>query len=144
YNHYISDATRTFGLGKISNEAKQVYNIVKTSQEEGVKQIEKTDNFSDIDSTCRNIIADGGYGQYFIHSTGHGIGLEVHEPPWIRSNCSSFFQENMAVTIEPGIYLHNKFGVRIEDSIILKRMMKDESKFGSINLHSFTKDLLVI
>jgi Xaa-Pro aminopeptidase len=144
YKHYISDATRTFGLGKVCDEARQVYNIVKASQAEGINQIEKTNNFSDIDSSCRNLITDNGYGQYFIHSTGHGIGLEVHEPPWIRPNLASYFQDNMAVTIEPGIYLHNKFGVRIEDSIVLKQQGKDESKFGSINLHSFTKDLLVL
>jgi Xaa-Pro dipeptidase len=87
-------------------------------------------------------------GDYFTHSTGHGIGLEVHEPPWIRSNFNSKIKENMTVTIEPGIYIKNKFGVRIEDSLLITKKKKDIDNnllgFDYQNFHSFSKELLVL
>ena len=147
YNHYVSDATRTFALGNISQNMKEIYEIVKMSQEKGIEDIKKTCDFSDVDASCRNAIIDKKLGEYFIHSTGHGIGLEVHEPPWIRSNFNSKIKENMTVTIEPGIYIKNKFGVRIEDSLLITKKKKDSNKnleFDYQNFHSFSKELLVL
>ena len=112
FNHYISDATRTFGIGKITDEMKEIYETVKTSQENGIVCINNTQDFTDVDACCRNIIINRKYGDQFIHATGHGIGLEVHEPPWIRPNFKSKIRENMTITIEPGIYIENKFGVQ--------------------------------
>ncbi len=143
FDHYISDATRTFGLGKITNDMKRIYEIVKRSQKEGIKQINQTSDFADIDLVCRNTIKNEKFGDHFVHSTGHGIGLEVHEPPWIRPNFKSTIKENMAITIEPGIYIENKFGVRIEDSIIITDKRK-EIGFDYYNLHTYTKELIIL
>ncbi len=144
FDHYISDATRTFGLGEITNEMKKVYEIVKKSQIKGIQQINQVNDFSSIDLICRNIIKNEKYGDYFVHSTGHGIGLEVHEPPWVRPNFKSTIKENMAITIEPGIYIENEFGVRIEDSILITNKRKEEFGFDYNNLHSYTKDLIIL
>ena len=146
YDHYVSDATRTIGIGKISNKMKSVYQIVKAAQENGVRQLSETDNFAMIDAGCRDTIQKEGYGEYFIHSTGHGIGLEVHESPWIRSKVTSQIQENMTITIEPGIYLENKFGVRIEDSlcVVKRKNGKNGKYFDSHNFNSFDKDLIIL
>ena len=144
FNHYISDATRTFGIGKITDEMKEIYETVKTSQENGIVCINNTQDFTDVDACCRNIIINGKLGDQFIHSTGHGIGLEVHEPPWIRPNFKSEIRENMTITIEPGIYIENKFGVRIEDSILITKKRNRDNGFDYINLHSFEKELLII
>jgi Xaa-Pro aminopeptidase/Xaa-Pro dipeptidase len=146
FNHYVSDATRTFGIGKVTEEMRKVYEIVKTSQEEGISHINNTSDFADIDACCRNAIARANLEDYFIHSTGHGIGLEVHEPPWIRPRFGSKIRENMTITIEPGVYIENKFGVRIEDSLLItkKRKSSDSDQYSFMNFHSFTKNLLVL
>ena len=144
FDHYISDATRTFGLGEITNEMKNVYEIVKKSQIKGIQQINQTDDLSNVDLICRNNIENEGYGEYFTHSTGHGIGLEVHEPPWVRPNFKSNIKQNMAITIEPGIYIENEFGVRIEDSILITNKIKEGVGFGYNILHSYTKDLTIL
>jgi Xaa-Pro aminopeptidase/Xaa-Pro dipeptidase len=147
YNHYVSDATRTFALGNIPQNVKQVYEIVKFSQEKGIEDIKNAINFSEIDASCRNAIIDNKLGDYFTHSTGHGIGLEVHESPWIRPNFNSEIKENMTITIEPGIYIENKFGVRIEDSLLIikdKNHSNENVKFDYQNFHTFRKDLLVL
>ncbi len=144
YDHYVSDATRTFGIGRISNEMKSVYDIVKGAQEKGIRRLTETDNFALVDAACRDTIQKQGLGEYFIHSTGHGIGLEVHELPWIRSKVTSPIQENMTITIEPGVYIENKFGVRIEDSLCIVRRKNGNigQNFDAINFHSFNKELI--
>ena len=146
YEHYVSDATRTFGIGRISKKMKTTYEIVKAAQENGIRRIPETNNFALVDAACRDTIQKEGLGEYFIHSTGHGIGLEVHESPWIRPKISSHIQENMTITIEPGIYFENKFGVRIEDSlcIVKKKNGKIGQDFDSLNLHAFDKELIIL
>lgn len=136
YKGYVSDATRTFGLGKISEQAKQVYEIVKESQRLGLAAVKPNVSCKSVDDACRNYINKTEYGKYFIHSTGHGIGLEVHEFPTISQRSETILQKNMAITVEPGIYIPNKFGVRIEDSVIVQQK--------PINMHKFTKDLIII
>ncbi len=144
FNHYVSDATRTFGLGKLTKEKFEIYETVKKSQENGIECIKSTNDFTDIDACCRNTIINKKMGEYFIHSTGHGIGLEIHEPPWIRPNFNSKIKENMTITIEPGIYIENKLGVRIEDSLLITKKKNKEDGFNFINFHSFSKELLVL
>ncbi len=147
FNHYVSDATRTFGIGNITGEMKKVYETVKASQEKGIECINNTSDFGDIDACCRNAITEVNLGDYFTHSTGHGIGLEVHEPPWIRPNFKSKIRENMAITIEPGIYIENKMGVRIEDSILITKKRKangNNDGYSFVNFHHFSKDLIVL
>jgi len=136
YKGYVSDATRTFALGKISNQANEAYEIVKESQKLGLKAVKPNANCKDVDSACRKYIEEKNYGQYFIHSTGHGIGLEVHELPTISYRSETKLKENMAITVEPGIYIKNKFGIRIEDSLIVRDQ--------PIVMHKFTKDLVTI
>lgn len=136
YKGYVSDATRTFAIGNVSQQAKDAYEIVKESQKLGLKSIKPNIDCKDVDHACRRYIDDQGYGKYFIHSTGHGIGLEVHEYPTISYRSETKLKNNMAITVEPGIYIPNKFGIRIEDSVIVKEK--------PIVLHKFTKDLIVI
>ena len=136
YKGYVSDATRTFAIGKILPQEKQVYEIVKESQKLGLKAVKPNIDCKDVDFACRKYIDEQNYGKYFIHSTGHGIGLEVHELPTISYRSDTKLKENMAITVEPGIYISNKFGVRIEDSLIVKDK--------PVILHKFTKDLITI
>ena len=136
YKGYVSDATRTFGLGSISKEARTVYEIVKESQRAGLAVVRPQKTCKSVDEICRKIIDKHHYGPHFIHSTGHGIGLDVHESPNITSKSTTKLKKDMAVTVEPGIYIPNKFGVRIEDSVIVRDR--------PIIMHKFTKDLIVI
>ncbi len=136
YKGYVSDATRTFGLGKISDKAKEVYEIVKESQKLGLKAVKPNASCKLIDKTCRDYIKKQKFGKYFTHSTGHGIGLEVHELPNISHLSTTKLEKNMAITVEPGIYIPKKFGVRIEDSLIVQEK--------PMVLHKFTKDLVII
>ena len=136
YNGYIADATRTFAVGTIDSEKKKIYNIVKEAQEHGLDAVKAGAKCGAVDDACRSFIKKEGYEKYFIHSTGHGIGLEVHEPPWIRMKNDEKLQKNMAVTVEPGIYLSNKFGVRIEDSVIVNKNAKV--------LNKYTKELIIV
>ena len=136
YKGYVSDATRTFGLGSISKEAITVYEIVKESQKAGLKAVRSGKTCASVDDACRKIIEEHNYGPHFIHSTGHGIGLDVHESPNISAKSKEKLKKDMAITVEPGIYIPKKFGVRIEDSLIVK----DRAAV----MHKFTKDLIVI
>jgi len=136
YKGYVSDATRTFALGNISTQANEAYEIVKESQKLGLKAVKPNVCCKDVDSACRKYIEEKNYGQYFIHSTGHGIGLEVHELPTVSYKSETKLKQNMAITVEPGIYIENKFGIRIEDSLIVKDR--------PVVMHKFTKDLVTI
>jgi len=136
YKGYVSDATRTFGLGSISKEKKTVYEIVKESQKAGLEAVKPQKTCASVDDTCRKIIEEHSYGPHFIHSTGHGIGLDVHENPSISSKSKEKLKKGMAITVEPGIYIPKKFGIRIEDSLIVSDK--------AFVMHKFTKDLIVI
>ena len=136
YKGYVTDSTRTFGLGTMSSEAKSVYEIVKESQKLGLKAVKPGASCKSVDDACRNYIKNQKYGKYFIHSTGHGIGLEVHELPNISQKSTARLEKNMTITVEPGIYIPKKLGVRIEDSLIVQDR--------PILLHKFTKDLVTI
>jgi len=136
YKGYVSDATRTFGLGSISKEVRTVYEIVKESQKSGLKAVRPQKTCASVDDACRKIIKEHSYGPHFIHSTGHGIGLDVHENPSISGKSKEKLKKDMAITVEPGIYIPKKFGVRIEDSLIVKDR--------AYVMHKFTKDLIVI
>lgn len=134
---YIADATRTFALGKPTEEMRRVYEIVRESQKAGLDVARAGVTTGQVDEACRDVIRGQGFEKQFIHSTGHGIGLDVHEPPWLRPNSDEVLKERMAVTVEPGIYLAGKFGVRIEDSIIVTA---GKPKV----LNRYTKELVVL
>jgi Xaa-Pro aminopeptidase/Xaa-Pro dipeptidase len=136
YKGYVSDATRTFGLGAVSKQAKQAYQVVRESQEMGLKAVRPGVFCRSVDDACRDYINAKSFGKYFIHSTGHGIGLEVHEPPTVSQKSQTKLQKNMAITVEPGIYIPDKFGIRIEDSVIVS----DRPQV----MHKFTKDLVIV
>ena len=148
YGGYVADATRTFVIGHATDEVKQVYECVKDAQKTGLDSLQSATNFGDVDLACRNRIIDRGYGSKFVHSTGHGIGLEVHEPPWVGKTGKENIMPGMCVTIEPGVYINKRFGVRIEDSIIIKSTngINGSHKFRNkiLNLNSFPKDLLCL
>jgi len=136
YRGYVSDATRTFALRRISDKKRELYDIVAESQKLGLEKAKPNVSCGVVDNACREHILKAGYGKYFIHSTGHGIGLDVHEQPGISPGSADLLSRNMAVTIEPGIYLPGKFGIRIEDSIIVRQR--------ECNMHAFTKELLIL
>lgn len=137
YNGYQSDMTRTFALGKISDEMKTVYNIVKEAQMAGIDALAIGKTGKEVDFAARKVIEKAGYGEYFGHGLGHSIGLEVHENPRANKTCESKLKEGTVITIEPGIYLPGKFGVRIEDTLYL-------SPTGTINLTNFSKELIEV
>ncbi len=117
---YKSDLTRTFFLGKITPLVRKVYSIVKQAQARAVRQIKPGVSFSKIDTAARQYIAQKGYGGFFGHNLGHGVGLEVHESPSISAKGNNTLEAGMVFTVEPGIYLPGKFGIRIEDMVLVK------------------------
>ena len=139
YKGYVSDATRTFAVGRPNPEARDVYEIVRESQRLGLQSARAGATCDRVDEACRSYIGQQGYGDYFIHSTGHGIGLEVHEMPAVSMGVSTKLQKGMAITVEPGIYMPGRFGVRIEDSLVIR-----ESSTRPVTLHRFTKDLVTV
>lgn len=119
-DHYCSDMTRTVFVGEVSETMKKVYNIVKDAQQFALDNIEASITCSNADALARNIIVNNGYGDQFGHSLGHGVGLEIHEAPVVSSKNIETLIENMCVTVEPGIYLENMGGVRIEDLVVIQ------------------------
>lgn len=127
YQRYCSDRTRCAEIdGDIDFSKKQsfknsrhqkVYDTVLKAQEASIKAVHPGVKASDIDKAGRDVIEKAGFGQYFIHSTGHGVGLDIHEEPFISKKSETIIQEDMIFTIEPGIYLPDAFGVRIEDMV---------------------------
>ncbi len=118
-NDYPSDITRTFAVGEIDDEFKKIHNIVLEANERAKQVAKPGASGQDVDRAARQVIEDAGYGQYFIHRTGHGLGLEVHETPnMVESNLEPLRPGNV-FTIEPGIYLPGRGGVRIEDNVVI-------------------------
>lgn len=131
---YVSDATRTFAVGRAAESARDAYGAVKESQRLGLRAVRPGARCSSVDAACRDSISGRGLGDLFIHSTGHGIGLEVHEAPSVSAASGERLRRNMAITVEPGVYAPGRFGVRIEDSVIVGD--------GARTMHRFTKELI--
>ena len=112
--------TRTIVVGEATSRHKEIYNIVLESQLAGINYAKAGITGAELDQKCRNVIDNAGYGDKFIHSTGHGLGLEVHTYPRISSFNKLPLLENYVITIEPGIYLPGWGGVRIEDDCLIK------------------------
>lgn len=119
YKGYCSDMTRTVFLGKPGAELEKIYRIVLEAQEEAMEKAAKGLKGSEIDRIARDIIAREGYGDYFGHGLGHGVGLEIHEEPRLSTGSSTTMENGMTVTVEPGIYISGLGGVRIEDIIVI-------------------------
>lgn len=139
WNGFNSDMTRTFAVGDPGEEARHVYNTVYNAERAGVQQARAGMDACDLDAVCRTIIEEAGYGDAFTHSTGHGLGIEVHESPGVAKGSPKGFalQAGMIVTIEPGIYLPEKFGVRIEDDVLIE-------EDGCRELTSASRKLIVL
>ena len=119
YHHYCSDMTRTIHFGKPNKEAQNIYNIVLKAETEAIKSIKPGVTIKDIDKIARDIIQEAGYGDYFPHRLGHGLGLEEHEYQDISSVNNNKLEAGMVITIEPGVYVPHVAGVRIEDDILV-------------------------
>lgn len=116
-DHYCSDMTRTWTVGKTDERMKTIYRVVREAQLAAQDSIRAGRLTSDVDAVARNLIADAGYGDCFGHGLGHGVGLAVHEPPGLRKVRGTVLEENMVVTVEPGIYLPGIGGVRLENMV---------------------------
>lgn len=137
YQGYCSDMTRTVLLGKAGEEYRRVYEAVKGGQLKAIEAVKPGMKAYEIDAAARNYIAEKGYGDYFIHRTGHGIGMEVHEEPYISNISDTVLQPGMVFSIEPGVYLPGKFGVRIEDLVMV-------TETGVEVLNKFSKELIEV
>lgn len=134
---YCSDMTRNLIIGEPTAEQKKVYNVVKEAQQTALEAVAAEKKASDIDTIARDIIKYYGYGEYFGHGLGHGVGLEIHEAPTLNPGGAELLKPGMAITIEPGIYLPGSFGVRIEDLVLV-------TETGCEVLSSSNKDLIII
>lgn len=121
YNSYSSDLTRTFWVGRITKKFKEIYDIVVTAQRLAINGIRPGRQISEIDSLARDYIKEKGYGRYFGHALGHGIGLQVHELPRINSKNKERLVEGMIFSVEPGVYIPGWGGVRIEDLVLVTK-----------------------
>lgn len=119
YDGYHSDMTRTVCVGQPSEKMVKIYDIVLKAQLEALKKVKSGITGSELDGYARDIIDESGYGDFFGHSLGHGVGMEIHEFPTASSKSETILKENMVVTVEPGIYLPGEFGVRIEDFVVV-------------------------
>ena len=137
YHGYCSDMTRTVFYQEVSEEAKKVYELVRSANQAAEAMIKPGVRLCDIDKTARDIISEAGYGKEFNHRLGHFIGKDVHEYGVVSVNFDLEVQAGMIFSIEPGVYLPGKFGVRIEDLVMV-------TKDGCKVLNSYSKDLIVI
>lgn len=137
YKGYHSDMTRTVAVKSCNDYQREIYNIVLKAQTTALEAVKAGVKASDIDKTARDIIDNAGYKDNFGHSTGHGVGLDIHELPFVSTKSDTILSENMVITVEPGIYLENQFGVRIEDMVLVKEN-------GYKNFASITKELIIV
>lgn len=121
HHHYWSDMTRNFFIGQPSRDLEKIYGVVLAAQAAAIEKIRPGLPVREIDQAARAVIEKAGYGQYFIHKTGHGLGLEIHEDPPLNGVNPELLRENMVIAVEPGIYLPGLGGVRIEDDILVTR-----------------------
>jgi Xaa-Pro aminopeptidase len=114
---YGSDTTRTVHVGPPTEEEREVFDVVRAAQQAAFEAVRPGPGCQEIDRVARAVIREAGYGEYFIHRTGHGIGLTTHEPPYMVEGETRALEPGMCFSIEPGIYLPGRFGVRIEDIV---------------------------
>ena len=121
YKGYSSDLTRTFFLGRINNYTKKVSDIVKDAQQKAISVVKDGVACKEVDFIARNSISKNGFRKYFIHSTGHGTGIDIHEEPYLSAKSRTILKKGMVVTVEPGIYIPNRLGIRIEDTVLITK-----------------------
>lgn len=121
FEGYASDITRTFSCGEVNEEMRTVADLVYEANRNARENGKPGMPAGNVDAFARSVIEAGGYGEFFTHRTGHGLGMEIHEAPYIFSGNPLFLEEGMTFTIEPGIYLPGRFGVRIEDDVVVTK-----------------------
>jgi Xaa-Pro aminopeptidase len=131
---YCSDCTRTFATGELDGEAREVYEVVRLAQEAGLGAVRAGPTGREVDAVAREAIAQAGYGERFGHGLGHGVGLEIHEEPRLSKAGDAPLEAGNVVTVEPGVYLPGRFGVRIEDLVVV-------TEDGAEVLSSYPKEL---
>lgn len=134
---YHSDMTRTFVMGVAADWQRDIYGLVAQAQRAGVAALEAGARLSEVDGAARRVIADAGFGENFGHGLGHGVGLQIHEAPGINSATGGTLRAGSVVTVEPGVYLPDRGGVRIEDTLVAGRQ-------GPEQLTRFPKDLAIV
>jgi len=134
---YCSDITRTVAVGELGEEGRRIYDLVLRANRAGVAALAPGRTGVEIDQAARSVIEQGGYGQQFVHRTGHGLGIEIHEPPYLHSAEHDPLPEGSTFTVEPGIYLPGVGGVRIEDNVVL-------TAAGGDVLTSFPRELQIL
>lgn len=137
YGGYCSDLTRTFGIEQVDPEMMKIAKIVQEANEAGRTVAQPGVPAETVDTAARTIIERAGYGAYFTHRTGHGLGMEGHEAPYIRAGNSMLLEPGMTFTVEPGIYLPGRNGVRIEDNVVI-------TSDGSETLSTWPRELIII
>jgi D-alanyl-D-alanine dipeptidase len=134
---YGSDTSRTVHVGEPTDEERRVHDIVREAQEAGFRAVRPGAACQDVDRAARAVIADAGYGEYFIHRTGHGIGVTTHEPPYMIEGEERPLVPGMCFSVEPGIYLPGRFGVRIEDIVTV-------TEDGGRRLNTTSRELVIV
>ncbi len=137
YNGYLSDITRTFAVGSVEADLRCVYEVVLEANRAGREACKPGVAAQDVDRAARAVIRDAGYGDFFTHRTGHGIGLELHEPPYMVEGNALVLEPGMTFTVEPGVYIPGRGGVRIEDDVVI-------TADGAESLTSFPRELMVL
>ena len=134
---YCSDCTRTFSTGEIDDEARDLYELVRRAQWEALAAVRPGPTGQEVDRVARDIIGAAGHGEEFGHGLGHGVGLEIHEPPRLSKQSETELVAGMVVTVEPGVYVPGRHGVRIEDLVVVTESAHDV-------LNTLPKDLQVV
>jgi Xaa-Pro aminopeptidase len=134
---YCSDMTRTLHMGRPTAEAHRVYEAVRDAQQAGLEAVKPGKTVSEVDSSARKLLYNKGLVKFFTHSTGHGLGLEIHESPRVATGQREVLRPGMVITVEPGVYLPGKWGVRIEDTVVV-------TETGCDILTECPKDLLTV
>jgi Xaa-Pro dipeptidase len=133
---YRSDITRTVTAGKVSSKQQEIYGTVKAAQELAFKAVKAGVKAIEVDATARAIIGRAGFGDYFVHNLGHGVGLDIHEAPTLSPDSKDILEAGMVVTVEPGIYIVGFGGVRIEDTVLVTEFGAEKLTSAAYTLQS--------
>jgi Xaa-Pro aminopeptidase len=136
YQYYRSDMTRTLTAGKPSEKQNKLYETVRLAREKAFQTIKPRVKTKNVDAAARKVIEEAGYGEYFVHGLGHGVGLEIHEPPALSPESKDVLAIGNVVTIEPGIYVVGFGGIRIEDTVLVKKDELEEFTKGPYTLEA--------
>ena len=134
YQNYRADMTRTLVAGKPTEKQLRIFNVVREAQEKAFRKVRAGRKARTVDRVARKVIEDAGFGEYFVHGTGHGIGLETHEPPTLNSQSKDKLEARNVVTVEPGIYITGFGGIRIEDTVLVKEKQAERLTKGPYTL----------